>query len=102
LDLSNNQLRLLTSKNWESCKNLKYLDLSNNQLATLPKEIGKLEKLEDLNLSGNPFTTFPQEIVGLKHLQILKLKNIPALLSEKETIRKLLPDVKIIYFTSEE
>ncbi|MDI7205163.1 leucine-rich repeat domain-containing protein [Leptospira santarosai] len=53
-------------------QNLKILSLGSNQLATLPKEIGKLQNLKELNLGGNPF-----------------------LRSQKEKIQKLLPNVII-------
>ncbi|WP_420920192.1 leucine-rich repeat domain-containing protein, partial [Leptospira santarosai] len=97
--LENNQLKTLPNEIGQ-LENLQYLNLENNQLKTLPNEIGRLQNLKVLNLGGNQLVTLPQEIVGLKHLQILKLKNIPALLSEKETIRKLLPDVKVVYSKS--
>ena len=34
-------------------KNLKYLDLFNNEITKLPESIGELINLEDLNLSNN-------------------------------------------------
>ncbi|EMS87158.1 leucine rich repeat protein [Leptospira noguchii str. Cascata] len=47
-------------------KDLELLDLSDNQLTTLPKEIGYLKKLWLLNLSRNQLKTLPKEIGKFK------------------------------------
>ena len=39
--------------------NLKYLDLSNNELEELPEIIGELKSLKKINISDNNFDTFP-------------------------------------------
>jgi GTPase SAR1 family protein len=51
------------------------LDLSGNELTTLPPEIGQLVYLKSLNLDGNQLTTLPLEIVQLVNLQSLDLSN---------------------------
>ncbi len=48
--------------------NVRILDLSDNQLATLPNEIGKLENLEKLNLVNNQLAVLVQEIGTLQNL----------------------------------
>ncbi|WP_016757070.1 leucine-rich repeat domain-containing protein, partial [Leptospira santarosai] len=53
-------------------QNLQLLHLDNNQLTTLPEEIGKLQNLKELDLVGNP-----------------------SLIGQKEKIQKLLPNVSI-------
>ncbi|EKR92123.1 leucine rich repeat protein [Leptospira santarosai str. CBC379] len=68
-----------------------------NQLTTLPKEIGKLQSLEYLNLNGNPLTSFPEEIGKLQNLKELSLVGNPSLMNQREKIRKLLPNVIIIF-----
>lgn len=52
---------------------LKILDLSNNKISKLPKELSKLTKLEDLDLSMNKLNGFPDQIIGLQQLKILGL-----------------------------
>lgn len=56
-------------------KNLRTLDLKENQLETLPSSIQKLQSLCFLNLSGNCFTSFPKVLLSLKNLQQLVLFN---------------------------
>lgn len=70
------------------------LDLSKNQLTTLPKEIRKLEKLY---LKNNQFTTFPKKIGKLQKLNTLNLDDIPALKSQEKKIQKLLPKASIYF-----
>lgn len=71
------------------------LDLSNNKLITLPKEIGQLKELEWLSLSKNQLTTLPKEIETLKKLEELFLDDIPVLKSQEKKIQKLLPKAQI-------
>ena len=52
LDLKNNKLQIL-SKEISFLKNLKTLDLTNNDLTDLPTEIAFLDKLVRLHLEGN-------------------------------------------------
>lgn len=56
-------------------KDLKYLDISYNQIQSLTKNIGLLSGLEYLNLQGNFLTTLPVEIGNLSNLKVLKADN---------------------------
>ncbi len=76
-------------------KDVRILDLSENRLTTLPKEIGKLQKLQKLYLNENRLITLPKEIGQLKNLRWLSLKNNTALIPQKNKIQKLLPNTKI-------
>ncbi len=51
------------------------LDLSSNQLTTLPPEIGQLSRLQTLDLMDNQLTTLPPEITQLSQLQRLYLRS---------------------------
>ncbi|PZV08439.1 MAG: hypothetical protein DCF22_20265 [Leptolyngbya sp.] len=53
------------------------LDLSNNQLTTLPPEIGHLDFLRSIDLSHNQLTAMPPEIGQLKFLESIDLNGNP-------------------------
>jgi small GTP-binding protein len=76
LNLSGNQLKTLPAEIGE-LKNLTTLDLSGNQLERLPAEIGELKNLTTLDLSGNQLERLPAEIGELKNLTTLDLSENP-------------------------
>ncbi|KAF5428813.1 Leucine-rich repeat (LRR) protein [Candidatus Methanophagaceae archaeon] len=93
LDLSRNQLTSLPVE-IEKLKNLTELNLSYNQLNKLPAEIGKLKNLTTLNLSHNQLTTLPAEIGKLKNLAKLdlswnQLTTLPAEIGKLTNLTKL-------------
>ncbi|MBN1247821.1 MAG: GTP-binding protein [Anaerolineae bacterium] len=51
------------------------LDLSYNELTTLPREIGRLEQLVSLDLCGNDLVALPPEIGQLRFLTQLDLRH---------------------------
>ncbi|NXL89437.1 LRSM1 ligase, partial [Alectura lathami] len=89
----------LTSLVPKSCSLLslitvKVLDLHDNQLASLPADIGQLTSLQVLNLERNLLKCLPQSIGDLAQLQILnvkgnKLKELPATVSGLRSLRAL-------------
>lgn len=74
LDLSNNDIRVLSSE-LSQFINLRTINLSNNPLVSLPKEIGELEKLECLIVRNGQLRHLPQEITRLKNLKALDVSN---------------------------
>jgi len=61
---------------------LEVLDLSNNQLTSLPKELVQLTKLKIIFASDNPFTTLPEVLGQCESLEMVgfkanKIKNVP-------------------------
>ena len=72
VDLSFNELTTLP-KEIGNLKNLEWLFLGNNQLTTLPPEIWKLTNLRMLALRGNKLTNLLPKIGRLKNLKRLNL-----------------------------
>ena len=68
--LSEFPLRLL-----ELSKTLRSLDLSNNQLASLPPEIGSLVSLKTLTMDRNKLTSLPSEFARMTKLETLSIQN---------------------------
>lgn len=54
---------------------LEKLDLSSNQLATIPEEITNLVKLEELRLDSNMIVSLPSAMGRLSKLKALSLRN---------------------------
>ena len=54
---------------------LEILDLSNNQLTTLPIEIAQLPKLKIFFASNNPFTVFPDVLAQCQNLEMIGFKS---------------------------
>ncbi|NXJ76427.1 LRSM1 ligase, partial [Trogon melanurus] len=89
----------LTSLVPKSCSLLslitvKVLDLHDNQLASLPADIGQLTSLQVLNLERNLLKCLPQSIGDLAQLQLLnvkgnRLKELPATVSGLRSLRTL-------------
>ncbi len=78
-------------------ENLRGLGLLGNKLKSLPKEIGELGNLTMLDLGGNELKNLPLEIVKLKKLMDLNLYGNPIPQPEKEKIRKLLPNCRVLF-----
>ena len=75
LDLSGNEMTSLPD-NWELLDLLSDLDLSDNQLEKLPRQfcVGNLSKsLKQLNLSGNKITLLPNYFCNLRQLITLNV-----------------------------
>jgi len=62
--------------------NLRWLILTNNNIAELPAEIGNCKRIQKLMLAGNQLTTLPRELSNCSNLELLrisanKLKELP-------------------------
>lgn len=84
VDLSCNNLTTLPDA-FCTLRHLVRLDLSKNALMELPKEFGNLNQLKRLDLYSNQLSSLPLSCVNLKQLKWLDLKNNP--------LQTLWPDV---------
>uniref|UniRef100_A0A669QNG4 Leucine rich repeat and sterile alpha motif containing 1 n=1 Tax=Phasianus colchicus TaxID=9054 RepID=A0A669QNG4_PHACC len=92
--VSNSQVPLPKSCSLLSLITVKVLDLHDNQLASLPTDIGQLTSLQVLNLERNLLKCLPQSIGDLAQLQVLnvkgnKLRELPATVSGLRSLRTL-------------
>ncbi len=74
LDLSSNQLTTLP-ESLSEFKALRRLDLQDNRLTTLPESLGQLASLQTLLLDHNELTKLPKSLGRLSALRTLALQN---------------------------
>jgi leucine-rich repeat protein SHOC2 len=61
-----------------SLTNLTHLNVGENNLNSLPEDIGQLEKLEQLYINDNPsLDSLPYELALCTNLQIMSIENCP-------------------------
>lgn len=96
LILHGNALRTLLPKGCEisSLATLKVLDLHENQLTSLPEDIGKLASLQVLNVERNQIKKLPESIGDLCLLQTLNakgnsLRELPSSVGSMSSLRTL-------------
>jgi len=53
--------------------NIRWLILTNNNIAELPKEIGLCKRMQKLMLSGNRLSTLPEELSNCQNLALLRV-----------------------------
>ena len=75
LCLADNSLTTLSPWAFGGLSLLNYLDLSYNHLSELPQQLGYCLRLEQLNVSRNELTSIPASIGNLKLLINLRLQN---------------------------
>ncbi|KAF7988664.1 hypothetical protein HCN44_001237 [Aphidius gifuensis] len=76
LDLSNNQLVSIPNT-IVTLTNIIKLDLSKNMLTEIPENIGEMKQLKHLDLYGNQISRLPLSLGDLKNLKWLDLKENP-------------------------
>nr|CAD7404836.1 unnamed protein product [Timema poppensis] len=76
LDLTANEIVTMDKGNFQSCPNLKHLNLANNRLVNIPPSIGDLHDLISLDLTGNEFNLDGEpEIENFTNI-LLRLDNL--------------------------
>lgn len=68
-DLSNNLLSRISPKFGSCFSNITTLNLSMNQISTLPKEIALCKKLEKISISANCLVVFPYILLEIEELR---------------------------------
>ncbi|SDG07344.1 Leucine-rich repeat (LRR) protein [Pedobacter terrae] len=66
-----NQITLVPAKSLNP--NLRWLILTNNNIAELPKEIGLCTRMQKLMLSGNRLSALPEELSNCQNLSLLRI-----------------------------
>ncbi|CAH0391151.1 unnamed protein product [Bemisia tabaci] len=77
LILSHNNIMVITAENIENLSSVSIMDLSNNNLAKLPDELGYLSSLTNLNVSSNSLVELPSTLCKLSNLKVLLVKSNP-------------------------
>ncbi len=95
LDLSDNNLTSLPDSFGQKLKRLEILDLSNNQFASLPQSLIDAQNLGYLNLQGNQLTNLPSNFNVLSQLQWLdlsrnRLKGVPEIIFSLNKLKNLM------------
>jgi hypothetical protein len=72
LDIGHNELKEFPLPILELL-NLKKLELFQNEISELPKDLSRLTKLEELYLGRNKFKAFPDRVLTLKQLEKIEL-----------------------------
>ncbi|MDO8521600.1 MAG: leucine-rich repeat domain-containing protein [bacterium] len=96
LDLSDNALDGALQSQVGQLRNLKVLDLSNNNFTGVPAEVGQLRDLEVLDLSDNLLTGLPYELGNLSKLKVLDLSGNKYSKVDLAEIKKKLPSSVLI------
>ena len=76
LNISNNEIKSIPSE-IKQLKKITKLDISNNNISELPDEICELSELRELNLSGNKISILPKGFNKLKKLTKLTIAGNP-------------------------
>ncbi|GJQ71783.1 hypothetical protein Trydic_g11476 [Trypoxylus dichotomus] len=74
LYFGNNYIKTIPSQFCEDAVNLKILDLRDNKIEELPKEIAMLQHVIRLDLTNNELTSLPNTLGLLPHLQNLQIE----------------------------
>jgi Leucine-rich repeat (LRR) protein len=79
-------------------KNLKHLNVNQNEIEMLPYSFGELENLEMADLWSNNLDYFPESLINLKKLKVMDLRNILIPENHQSRIQGMLPET-LIHFS---
>jgi Leucine-rich repeat (LRR) protein len=78
-------------------KNLRHLNVNQNELTVLPWSFGELENLEVADLWSNNLDYFPESMAKLRNLRMMDLRNILIPQLHQDRIQAMLPDATIYF-----
>ncbi|XP_051051728.1 leucine-rich repeat-containing protein 40 isoform X2 [Phodopus roborovskii] len=87
LHLGENQIEMLGAEHLQHLKAILVLDLRGNKLRSVPEEMALLQSLERLDLSNNDISSLPCSLGNL-HLKFLALEGNPLRTIRREIIAK--------------
>ncbi|XP_023618645.1 leucine-rich repeat-containing protein 40 isoform X2 [Myotis lucifugus] len=87
LHLGENQIEMLGAEHLKHLNSILVLDLRDNKLKSVPDEITLLQSLERLDLSNNDISSLPYSL-GKLHLKFLALEGNPMRTIRREIINK--------------
>ncbi|XP_035882165.1 leucine-rich repeat-containing protein 40 isoform X2 [Phyllostomus discolor] len=87
LHVGENQIEMLGAEHLKHLNSILVLDLRDNKLKSVPDEITLLQSLERLDLSNNDISSLPYSL-GKLHLKLLALEGNPLRTIRREIINK--------------
>ncbi|XP_070947395.1 leucine-rich repeat-containing protein 40 isoform X3 [Macaca nemestrina] len=87
LHVGENQIEMLEAEHLKHLNSILVLDLRDNKLKSVPDEIALLQSLERLDLSNNDISSLPYSLGNL-HLKFLALEGNPLRTIRREIINK--------------
>ncbi|XP_045691243.1 leucine-rich repeat-containing protein 40 isoform X4 [Phyllostomus hastatus] len=87
LHVGENQIEMLGAEHLKHLNSILVLDLRDNKLKSVPDEITLLQSLERLDLSNNDISSLPYSL-GKLHLKLLALEGNPMRTIRREIINK--------------
>lgn len=102
LNLSNQNLKVLSDSIWGMFENLEYLSLKNDHLKEIPAGIGNLRNLKTLDLSGNDFKVLPASFSRLKNLNEIYLNDEKEMdFNQSLVVIQGLPNLKTVHLEND-
>ncbi|XP_056153601.1 leucine-rich repeat-containing protein 20 [Lampris incognitus] len=74
ITLADNEMKVVSSKFFETFTQLRELDMQGNVLTKLPDAVGEMRHLTSINLANNKFSIFPEKLTEIPTLEKINLE----------------------------